>query len=192
MITKLNNISTITVGHLFRKGIEPDTNGKFSVIQMKDVDSSCRLIASDLVRVNLDSPPRPEIIINQGDILFKSRGQKNTASLVDVPLENTVAASQFLVIRPEQSVLPEYLAWYLNQAPAQQYFLQRAAGTSTPHLNKESLADLEVVVPEMQVQKNITRLVEMGLQESKLVEALHQKRQLLLQKILVCYLNQNK
>jgi len=191
MINKLENISTIEIGHLFRKGIEPNASGEYSVVQMKDVDSNCRLLTSNLIRVSLDAPPRTEVIVNKGDILIKSRGQKNTAALVDISSKNTIAVSQFLIVRPEPCVLSEYLVWYLNQAPAQQYFSQNAAGTGTPHLNKESLAELTVVVPEIIVQKNIIRLVELGYQEAKLVGALHQKRQLLLQTMLLCYLNQN-
>lgn len=54
------------------------------------------------------------------DVVFHSRGEQNTATVLDERLrEPALAALPLMVLRPNRNVVsPEYLAWAINQSPA--------------------------------------------------------------------------
>ena len=81
MRVKLKNIASVHTGYPFRARLEVVEAGNVSVIQMKDIDEYSRLNVSNLVPVSL-----PEVkdihLVSRGDVLFRSRGSINTATLV--------------------------------------------------------------------------------------------------------------
>ena len=176
----LSEVATISSGYLFRARIENQEDGQYHVIQMKDIDSFNCLKTNGLSRVNLKSI-RNESLVQRGDIIFRCRGQQNMATLVDQPMENTIAVSQFFIIRVKnKEVLPAYLSWYINQKPAQRDLKRKAAGSRTQHINKKNLEQFEVVVPDMGMQKKIVELHNLSIREEKLIITINDKRKQLL------------
>jgi len=112
-----------------------------------------------------------------GDILFRSRGQSTTASIVREALPNTIAAAPLMRIRVTATnlVLPEYLNWYLNQRPAQAYFTNNAKGTMQMMVDKSTLENLEVAVPSLEKQHQIVALADLMDQEQSLMQKLSDK-----------------
>ena len=147
----LSEIATISSGYLFRCKVLHKESGEYYVIQMKDIDEYNNLDVSRIERVDIQNV-KDVHIVNQGDILFKSRGQQHLATVIDRQMDNAIAVSQFFIIRIiRKDILPEYLAWYLNQKPAQQYFVRIAAGGLTAHINMKNLEQLEVVIPPIEI-----------------------------------------
>ena len=67
----------------------------------------------------------------RGDVVFMSRGTRNRAWVIgDVPAPTIVPVS-FYILRPWDGIEPRYLAWYLNQAPAQAAIDQSRTGRRT-------------------------------------------------------------
>ena len=86
----------------------------------------------------------------------------------------------FIISVKKADVLPGYLAWYLNQRPAQIYFDRNAGGTRIQVINKQLLSELEVVVPDLKTQEKIAKIYELHQREQDLVEAIKERKHTLI------------
>jgi Type I restriction modification DNA specificity domain len=185
-MTTLKDVAAIRTGHLFREKIEAEAGGPLRVIQVGDVASDGRLMAGSLTRIRL-----PEIKSNQllqvGDCLFISRGPRKQAIALVEPIEATIATSQFFIIRPSPggSLLPEFLAWQLNQRPAQRYFEAHSRGSAASLINLDAMKRTPVETPPIETQRRIVHLHRLGLREQALLEAIQQKRRAFLEQSLL-------
>ncbi len=180
----LKDIAEIRSGYPFRERIEPERDGQFPVIQIKDIAVDEKVSFENLVRVNL-SNVRPEYMVHRGDILFISRGGRNQAVFIETEPDNTIFGMQFFAIRPRQAAEPDYLAWYINQKPAQLYFANAAVGTNVKVITKAILGELPVTLPPVEVQRKIVKIYELSLAENRLVEEIQSKRQQLVESALL-------
>ncbi len=139
MKKKIKDIAEIQIGYQFRGRMETIPNGTHSVIQIKDFDEFQNLRTTDLNKVNLKSDTE-RYTVNKRDILFLARGHRNYAFPIKDVSANTIAASYFFILRLiNKDILPEYLAWYIKQAPAQEYLHNIARrGTHMPIVPKSS------------------------------------------------------
>jgi restriction endonuclease S subunit len=180
----LKDIAAIRSGYLFRGKIEPDASGRYQVIQIGDITPDARLSAKPLVRVSLPDVKSTQIL-EKGDVLFISRGPRKQAVAITDWLGNAIATSQFFILRPAETVLPEYLAWYINQRPAQRYIEEHSTGTSVTLINLEALKTLPVETPPMETQARIAQIHQLGLRERELVEAIQNRRRALIEMTLL-------
>jgi len=184
LMALLKDIAEITSGHLFRLAIEPVGDGKYRVVQIKDTSDNV-IDWAKLPRVNIDGV-RENLLLQEGDILFRSRGDKNTAVVTKDCPGNCVAASQLFIIRlKEQAFLPDYLAWYINQKPAQHYFNQNARGSYIRLINKQVLGLLKVSAQPLDVQQKIISVHQLSLKEKRLVAKIQKKRDQLIDAVLL-------
>jgi restriction endonuclease S subunit len=181
---KIKNIAKgIQIGYQFYKRIEPSPRGTHRVIQVRDIDENHNLCPDNLFLV---SPNRltERYLVNKGDILFLSRGHRNFATSVEITLDNTIAAGYFFILRLDtEKLLPAYLAWYINQVPAQNYLRSKAGGSHMPVIRKSDFVELEITIPPLPVQENIIRLDTLQRKESALLKQLEEKRSFLIQSI---------
>jgi restriction endonuclease S subunit len=77
-------------------------------------------------------------------------------------------------------VLPAYLAWYLNQRPAQVFFEKHAGGTRIQVVNKQVLGEFEVEIPEFSVQEKIVKVYELHQRELFLLNSIKNQRNLMI------------
>ena len=177
MKVNITDIADINIGYQFRVKIEPTDDGTHSVIQIRDFDDSRNLHADSLMRVKIDKPVE-QFHINKGDVLFLSRGHRNWAAPIVNDLRNAIAASHFFVIRIKKpDVLPEYIAWYINQTPAQEFLHMNARhGTHMPLVSLSAFKGLEVEVPSIDKQKKIVELSSLLEKEKQLLAQLQEKR----------------
>ncbi len=182
----LKQIASLMAGHPFRGSIIDTPRGDVAVVQMRDVDPDNGIDNTNLVRVNLMGHKKPDYL-KPGDILFIGRGYRIFAVLVDQELEYTVAGSHFFIIRIKtnrRDVRADYLTWYINHKRAQKYFSQYVAGTALPHINRNTLENLPVVLPPLTVQDQMMKAHYCRLKEKALLEALIQKKAQFLDELL--------
>lgn len=172
-------------GQPLRGRIENVPDGEVAVVQMKDVDPENGLQKDRCYRINLTGRKKPDYL-RQGDILFVGRGYRIFAVLVDEDLKQTVASPHFFILRikSERPVRPDYLAWYINHTRAQRYFSKHVAGTALPHINRQTLEDLPVILPPLQVQERMVNAHRCRLKEKVLLETLIEKKKHFLDKLL--------
>jgi hypothetical protein len=105
-------------------------------------------------------------------VLFMSRGTQNRAWVVERVPDPTIAPVSFYIIRPQDGLDGGYLAWYLNQPPAQGEIRQLRTGAGTPIVQREAFQLLEVLLPPLDMQRDIAALGVLLAQERNLRERL--------------------
>lgn len=176
MKKKISQITEIKSGYLFREGLKSDKDGNVRVVQLKDVNERGVLDTRALQRIVLDTAGS-ENFLAVGDVLLKAKTNHPVSALVKEQLLNTIATAHYFIISVKKAdVLPGYLAWYLNQRPAQIYFDRNAGGTRIQVINKQLLSELEVVVPDLKTQEKIAKIYDLHQREQDLVDAIKEKK----------------
>ncbi|WP_243373567.1 restriction endonuclease subunit S [Geotalea sp. SG265] len=177
MKSELKSVASIQTGYTFRAAIQSMPSGAVSIVQMKDLTDDNRVDCSGLVRIDMEKP-KAHHLVRTGDLIFRSRGFINNAAIVvDDPGGAVVAAPLFRIRITDRRVLPEYLNWYINQAPAQAHLGSHVKGTAQKMISKDALESLEVLVPSLERQMAIVELASLAELEQTLVEKLAKKRQ---------------
>ena len=177
---RISDISTIHTGYTTRGRLETADRSGILTIQLGDISPDGRINPERLTRVCLgDLPDR--YFVSAGDVVFRSRGERNTALALDVRFkEPALAVLPLFVLRPKVDiVLPEYLAWAINQPPAQRYFDRFARGTGLRMVPRSSLDTLDIDVPDLETQRKIVAIDALAERERGLsVLAADKRRQL--------------
>lgn len=193
MKKKITEITDIQLGYQFREKIEPVDDGTIRVIQIRDFDDHRILHKEGLSRVKIDKPAE-HYLINKGDVLFLSRGHRNWAASIIDDCEDTIAVSHFFVLKMRNaSAIPEYIAWYINQTPAQKYLHNIARrGTHIPIIPLSAFKGITVDLPDKETQKKIVELSNLMEKEKHLFDELQRKRSQLVNAISLKVIKTNK
>lgn len=171
----LAEVAEITPGYSIAGAIQHDPSGRYQLILPRHLDVGGRPFVFDEERhaQRMTLPDRADKYrVRPGDVLFVSRGDRNRAVAVRSCPENCVAPSSLYVIRPRGSVAPEYLAWFLNQDPAQMAISQVRTGAGTPMVQRSALAELRIILPTVTQQRRIVDLASLLRREQDLLEHL--------------------
>ena len=173
-MVRLKEIANISSGATFRGRLQSVLNAEWAVIQMKDLSSDNGVVFKEAHKIDGRYPS--SVILQKGDLIFRSRGQVNTAALVESECEKVICAAPLIRIRPDQQkVIPEYLRWYINQLTAQNYLRSRAKGTTVQMISKQALDQMEILLPPMEQQRLIAEYCKLSAQESRLLNQLSSK-----------------
>jgi hypothetical protein len=174
---RLSALCEIQLGYTARGRLEPIEDG-VRAIQLRDTVPEGGLTCGSIGSYRLDPIP-DRYWVKPGDILFRSRGDRNTATCLPDSLdEPAVAVMPLVVLRPAPSQVDAgYLAWFINQASTQRYFDQCARGTSMRMIPVGCLAQLHVPLPSIETQKIIAQLDVLARRECALTNRLAEQRQ---------------
>ena len=178
--TSIGQFAEVRTGYQFRGKVVPDDQGNVDVIQIKNVDDRLEIVTpeidtSRLTRVTIDKPERH--LVGASDVLFMARGVRRYGIVVPELRRETVAASQFFVLKPNKDyVLPGYFAWALNQPAFQQQLEYFQVGSHMSLVPLKDFKTCEVDLPDIKTQQQIVHLNELMLKESQLLEQLKFKR----------------
>lgn len=182
----LKEIADIKAGYSFRETIPVSENGNYRVVQIKDVNYDGSISSSDLVKATVVDSIKAEYLTQTGDVLFTSRGANRRAATVDETAADAVFVSQLCALKIKtDDVTPEYLAWYLNQKAAQDFFEERASGSHIQNIRQDVLAQLPVVLPPPEMQKRIIEIYRLGLHEREMAQKILEKRWQVVEKTLL-------
>jgi len=182
------NIRLLDLAEIFtglsyqKKEISLKSNG-INFIQAKDIVNN-QLFKNTIFKIEKISIDKRFILIDN-DILFSAKGNRNFAFLYKNAYGESTASSTFFIIRiTNNSVLPEYLSWYLNQKSAQDYFKSQSTGTFIPSINKMQLGELTIPIPAIEIQSKIIKVDTLRKKEKELLNMISSKRDLLIENIL--------
>ncbi|MEQ1904892.1 MAG: restriction endonuclease subunit S [Pirellulaceae bacterium] len=153
---RLARVATITSGHPLRGSLEALEQGDVHLLQLKHMSTDNDIDWKAVPKVKLPTARNPAWLTDQ-DVIFASRGTRTLAySLTNTPAR-TVCAPQFFVlsINDVGSVLPQFLAWQINQRPAQDYFQRNATGSYIQNIRREVVENLPLALPALQEQRLI-------------------------------------
>ncbi|MFA7449142.1 MAG: restriction endonuclease subunit S [Weeksellaceae bacterium] len=177
---KLNDIAQLQFGYY----APPLEVGSVLYIQVKHFDELGRYNEQMDTFVDLDQKNETHIL-NEGDILFVGKGNRNFAWAYTKTVGPAIASSIFFVIKPDRNqVLPEYLTTIFNLPKNQIYFQSLGAGSSIPSIRKSELEMFPVPLPEMSVQKKIVELKQLHELEIRLTQEIVDKKRMLFQEVI--------
>ncbi len=181
----LKTIANIQVGYQAKTGIKESVQGTHRLIQSKDFDSFNRLQSGNLIAFSPERKPEP-YSVHKGDILFQARGMVHFSYCIEEELENTLAAGSFYILRTKKKdMLPQYLAWWLNQSEAQAYFQAEARGAGISFISKETLSRLKVRIPPLSVQNKVVKIITLAGYERFLLDQLASARSRLVRAVCI-------
>jgi len=166
---RLADVCTIHTGYTVRRRLEPVNTGGVLAIQLRDISSDGLVDPERLMRVQLEGLAN-RYFVRAGDVVFRARGERNTATALDKRLqEPALAVLPLMVLRPNRNVVtPEYLAWAINQSPAQRHFDSTARGTNIRMIPRSSLDHLDLDIPDLATQQKIVMLDKLAEREREL------------------------
>lgn len=168
----LGAIAEIQLGFTAKGRLEAVPEGGVPAIQLRDVSVDSPL-AANISKYALDKVPR-RYWARRGDLLFRSRGDRNTATaLSDNFDEPAIAVMPLVIVRPDhERADSRYLAWYINQADAQRHFDMSARGTGIRMIPVGALSSLKVPLPDLATQRAIVEAAYLTQREFELSERL--------------------
>jgi len=182
---KLKMIAKIQSGYINRGKIDPRDDGNCLLLQAKDVDADHRSYRADALVRFLPRLSGKDWFLKPGDILFMARGGRNFSVLIDKLPDHVLAAACFFIVRiANAEILPEYLCWYLNQSPVEEY-LKRFSGRGVhmPVVKRSVLESIDVSLPPIKTQKQVSEMTMLLQREQDLYKKLAEKRKNLMTEI---------
>jgi hypothetical protein len=182
---RLSDACSVSSGYTARARLDPVEQGGIPAIQLRDLPPNATVNPRTLTRTKLDDVQERHFV-RPGDVLFRSRGERNTASAVGHDLtEPALAVLPLMILRPyPQIVSAEYLAWAINHPKTQRFFDTVARGTKMRMLTRASLEQLELDIPDLETQRTIVALDHLAEQERALTVHLAGLRKELTNRIL--------
>ena len=163
---------------------KPDKEATVYYLQVKHFDEEGMLNQMLHPEVKLDSKVE-RFLLRDGDILFAAKGAKNFAVVYYQQYGMAVASQSFLVIRLankyRHQVMPEYLAWFINNPKTLGYLKSAAKGTKIQAITTDVLKELAIVFPSLEKQKVILKIHELRTKEISLRVQIGALRENLLQ-----------
>lgn len=177
MKIKLHEIANIEAGHPFRGAIPKHDHGDCQVIQVRDIDADGKINWDGMICTQITGRKQPEWL-RKGNIIFAARGARNLATCMPNLDRPVVCAQHFfrITLKTTDSILPEFIAWQLNQIPLQRYFRQSAEGSAQVSIRRAVLEQAMITLPPLEQQIMLTRFTDKALKEKQLLTKLIDNR----------------
>lgn len=140
---------------------------------LRSFNESGNLIKQELEPFWSKEPIEPTLLSQQGDILVRLCMPINPIFIPREP-EGVVIPSQIAVIRviDKSIVLPAYLRWYLSQKSISDTLQAAEHGTAQRTIKVKSIMDLDIIVPSLNLQKQIAQIDTVSRQREQLYQDL--------------------
>ena len=185
MQIKLKDIAAIQFGYYAQSSNE----GTIPYLQAKQFNEFGQLIYESDTFLEDDAKTQANLL-EEGDILFVSKGFRFFAAEYKTAFGKAIASSIFFVIKPDRTkLLPSYLVTVLNLPKNIAHFQQLGAGSSIPSIRKIELADFTFNLPSLDQQHQIASLRALYLRDIEITQDLIKQKQNLFNAVLAKTIN---
>lgn len=189
----LGECAAISAGFPFRGAVDALDKGSVAVIQMRNVDGVQGVDWAGLTKVDLPTKRKPDLLM-PGDVILTTRGRRNFAlALTAIPMP-AVCSPHFFVIRVRQpeALMPEFLAWQINQKTAQEHFQQAATGSYILNLTRAAVESVPITVAPLSTQAAAVALASAAHSEVAVLQALIDNQRSLIEVVATQILNSER
>ena len=174
----LSEVADIRMGHPFRGTVPEVPGGSSRVIQIRDLSRKGLRDPAALTHTELEGRKDPDWLQDQ-DVLFVAKGANAYAAPLLKAPPRTVCSQHLYVIRVKepQQVLPDFLAWQLNQPPAQRYLRQSAEGSHQLSIRRSMLEQTPIRIPSIERQRAAVELARLADAERAAMQSLIKNRE---------------
>ena len=157
----LGGLASIAAGYPLRGAVDALPPGDVAVIQMGNVHPETSVDWSAAQRIALPSK-RSSNFLAPDDVIFTTRGTRNFALALGQIPGLAVCSPHFFVMRVIDPcrIIPAFLAWQINQRPAQEYFQREATGSYILNIRREVIENLPLALPPLELQCAIIGLAD--------------------------------
>jgi hypothetical protein len=183
----LRQLITLRGGFAFRTAIPEVVGGGAWAVQLRDFDRGQGPNWKTVIETKLPRALSEHEWLKSGDILIASRGARFFAALMEDVPARTVASGQFMVLTVKDADVlePAFLAWQLNQAPAQAWFDGNARGAVLRSLTRDVIERATIAVPPRAFQKSVANLSRLAKRERAALEEIIRIREAQLNRVAV-------
>lgn len=183
MNLRLKDISTLQPGVYIRTSNVPIRH-KAQLVSLRNFDDEHNFI-EDRNTIEVEEV-KEKYFIHPNDVLFSTRLRFQAFRIPDNE-QQYIASNSFIILRIKENakVLPEFLAWFLNHPERQRLLESIAQGSGrVPYISREKLADLEIIVPELEKQELIVALFNLMKKEKEISMKILDRKEYYLHKIM--------
>lgn len=155
-LVALKDIAEIRSGRGFKQGVGT-AEGDVYVISMVDAKRGTYEINWSAVKKTA-VPLRTHKSLQNGDIIFLSKGKFNHAIVIKGLDGMAIATHQYFIISPKAGIDSDFMAMQLNSEAANIYFKGNAKGDTKRHIPMTVLGDFIVSVIDLEQQKKVVSL----------------------------------
>jgi len=156
---KFKDFGNVRTGYAFRKSVAHLRDGDALLIQPKNITPE------GLITFGKEPPLRTDkskaLPLQPQEVLIVNRG-RFAAAVFNLPSTETwiVPSSIIVLTIKDQSVLPEYVAGYINSAIGQRLFQRYYEHTTIPFVSLTNFENMDIPVPSTARQKTLIALDE--------------------------------
>lgn len=177
----IRNIASVQTGFYFPSEKDWDTN----YLQARFFDNFWDL-KEELIPEIKSENIQEKHLLNDWDILFSAKGNRNFATVYKKEYWKSVASSTFFVIKiTNKNIIPDYLAILLNESQKTGYFKNRFSGWTIQSIPKTVLENFKIDIPPIAKQEKIIKLYNLYKDELKIYEKIKEKKEILINKIIL-------
>ena len=156
MRKRLGDIVKISTG-VYEK---PASEGNVYYVQARYFDSGKKWIST--IKPDLAYSARLEKhLLKPSDVLLAAKGNNPFAVVYSGKIKPAVASSLFMVLKPNDEVLSEFLSLFLNHLHTQRLLLDASKGTSLASFTIGDVSSLELNLPGIEKQKKIVEYCQL-------------------------------
>ena len=174
----LSDVCDIQSGYTARSALVMDEIEGVPAVQLGDLRGDIEVPLASAARFRLEGK-LDRYLVSSGDILFRSRGDNNTAVIaVGSAGDQAVALLPLIILRAHDDiVLPKFLMWLINQPEAQRYLNSCARGTKLRMIPRDCLDKLPISIPDLATQELVVEVSRLAAREASLLRELAQKKE---------------
>jgi restriction endonuclease S subunit len=156
--------------------VKTGTGNACHYLQVKHFDEDGKIIKDALAKELGEQDIRSKQLLEVGDVIFCSKGSRYFAAIITDEMLPAMASSMFFVLRIKRQYLdmiqPKFLAWFLNNPDTMKKIQAQSKGTAISAIPKHALSELEITIPDLDIQHAVTRLYDLRHNETALLKEL--------------------
>jgi hypothetical protein len=174
---RLADICTVQIGYTARSRLEPADAGGVLALQLRDVAADGEVRLETLSRVVIRDVAQ-RYLVSSGDVIFRSRGDRTTATVMsDAGGEAIAVILPLVILRPDRAIAtPDFIAWSINLPSSQRHLDATSQGGSVRMVSKSALDELQIDVPDLATQHRIGAAAALARREAVLAASLAEKQ----------------
>ncbi|ELV3391818.1 restriction endonuclease subunit S, partial [Staphylococcus pseudintermedius] len=131
------------------------TTGKYKIIQLADVQDG-KLLLDQVKNYDIDNNARVDMYkLKKNDVILSIRGTVLKAAIISENIDDLLLSQNFIGIRCNDQLHPEYLKAYLESPLGKYLLMNRMSGTSIPTLSRKDIQTLSIPKLSIEKQKEI-------------------------------------
>lgn len=167
---KLGNLAIIATGLVAaRKKADNEPKAKYKLLTLKSMNEDGWIDVDELEDFSSIEELSQQYLTHSGDIVMRL-SYPHTAVSINKDFEGILIPSAFAVIRKKSSsILPDFLALYLNSDLARRQITQSSVGSVVPIIKTSSLNEIVIEECPLEIQTKAVEYYRLHLREKQLM-----------------------